>query len=157
MMNRTLNDDFRDFLDALNEAAVEYVVVGAYALAAHGIVRATGDIDIFVRPSEQNANRVINALMKFGAPLSLHGVEQSDFETPEVVYQLGLPPRRIDLLTTISGVSFDEAWASKDEIEVDGRSFYVLGREALLANKRASGRPKDLADVEALERSEESE
>jgi len=145
------NDDFLDLVDALNAAHVEYLVVGAFALAAHGFPRATGDIDFLVRPSEENAARIIRALQAFGAPLASAGVTAADFSRAGGVYQIGVVPRRIDLLTEASGITFDEAMASHVAREVDGRSVPFLGREALLRNKRASGRPKDLADAAALE------
>ena len=109
----SLNDDFRDFLLALSDHEVEFVIVGAYALSFHGAPRASGDIDIFVRPSAGNAARVWKALAQFGAPLASVGVVQADFEKPDLVYQIGLPPRRIDLLTSISVVSFEDAWSSQ--------------------------------------------
>jgi hypothetical protein len=145
-----LNDDFRDMLEALTECGVEFLVVGAHALAAHGFPRATGDIDILVRPTPDNAARVILALRAFGAPLDAHGMTASDFGSPGIVYQLGLPPRRIDLLTEITGVTFEAAWRGRALTEVDGLAFPVLGRDELIENKRAAGRPKDLADVAAL-------
>ncbi len=146
-----LFEDSRDLLQALDEAGAEYVVVGAHALAAHGIPRATGDFDVLVRPSPGNAERVVRALLAFGAPLQAHGVTAEDFARPGTVYQLGLPPRRIDLLTRISGVSFDQAWSSRWIVELEGRQVPVLGREALLENKRSTGRAKDWLDVRALE------
>jgi hypothetical protein len=146
-----LNDDFRDLLDCLREAAVDFVIVGAHALAAHGLPRATGDLDVLVRPDPANAERVYRALNAFGAPLSAHGVVQSDFCTPGLVYQIGLPPRRIDILTEISGVAYDDAWSSRLELQVLGQPLAFLGRDALIANKRAACRPKDLVDVAALE------
>jgi hypothetical protein len=146
-----LNDDFRDLLQCLRDARAEFVIVGAHALAAHGLPRATGDLDVLVRPDAANAARVYEALAEFGAPLAAHGVTEADFATPDTVYQIGLPPRRIDILTEISGVSFDEAWASRLVVTVLGAPLAFLGRDALIANKRAAGRPKDLADVEALE------
>ncbi len=142
------NDDFADFVAALCAEAVDFVIVGAHALAVHGVPRATGDLDVFVRPTPDNADRLMLALRRFGAPLQAHGVVASDFCSPGTVYQLGLPPRRIDILTAISGVEFDAASASR--VLVDALPF--LGRAALLTNKRASGRPKDLVDVELLER-----
>ena len=145
-------DDTRDLLDALDDAGADYLVVGAHALAAHGLPRATGAFDILVRPSSDNARRVVQALRAFGAPLAAHGVSEDDFARPGPVYQLGLPPRRIDVLTRISGVPFEAAWATHLEVRVDDRRIRVLGREALIANQRASGRAKDLLDVEALER-----
>lgn len=146
-----LNEDFVDLLGALIDAHVEFVVVGAHALAAHGLPRATGDLDVLVRPSRENADRVVHALLAFGAPLQAHGVSRNDFEAERNVYQIGIPPRRIDILTSISGVSFEEAASSSIKVAVSGLELPVLGREALIRNKRASARAKDLADVEALE------
>lgn len=147
-----LNDDFLDMLDAFQELGVEFVIVGAHALAAHGVPRATGDLDLFVRPSCDNANRVMSALRKFGAPIEQHAITAPDFEASNTVYQIGLPPRRIDILTTISGVSFEEASQSKLAVALGGRSLPVLGRAALLKNKRAAARDKDLVDVRMLEK-----
>jgi len=147
-----LNDDFRDLLVELADTGAEFLIVGALALAFHGAPRASGDIDILVRPTGENARRVMEALVRFGAPLASAGIEQDDFAQPGMVYQIGLPPRRIDLLTEISGVSFEEAWATREAAEVDGRPIHLIGLEAFLKNKRASGRPKDLADVARLTR-----
>ena len=127
-------------------------MVGAFALALHGLPRATGDLDVLVRPTVENAVRVHQALMSFGAPLTAAGVVPGDFAQPGLVYQVGLVPRRIDVLTEVSGLSFDEAWDSREERELDGRRLAFLGRDALIRNKRATGRPKDLVDAEALER-----
>ena len=146
-----LNDDFVDLLRALLAAQVEFVVVGAHALAAHGLPRATGDLDVLVEPSPTNSERVIEALNAFGAPLGAHGISRVDFEVPDNVYQIGLPPRRIDLMTAISGVSFEEARASRILVELAGMKLPVLGRRALVKNKRATGRPKDIVDADALE------
>jgi len=142
-----LNEDFRDIVVAFADNGVDFVIVGAYALAFHGAPRASGDIDIFVRASEANASRIIQALNDFGAPLLSHGIAAADFARPGAVYQLGLPPRRIDVLTEISGVTFEEAWASRVTVDVDGRRAHIIGRDAFLKNKGASGRPKDLADI----------
>jgi len=147
-----LNDDFREMLEALIDAQVEFVIVGAHALAVHGLPRATGDIDVLVRPSPENAGRVMAALLAFGAPVAAHGVTRGDFERPGNVYQIGLPPRRIDLLTEISGVSFDEAWGDRVLVERDGLSLPFLSREALLRNKDATGRDKDTLDAKLLRR-----
>jgi hypothetical protein len=147
-----LNEDFVDLLRALLDEGVVFVVVGAHALAAHGLPRATGDLDVLVEPSAANAVRVASALRRFGAPLAAHGVTSADFEVPDNVYQIGLPPRRIDVLTSISGVSFEEARDSALRVEVGGMQIAVLGRTALLKNKRATGRPKDVVDADALER-----
>ena len=135
------------------DAGVEFVVVGAYALSFHGAPRASGHIDIFVRPSPDNAARVWAALLAFGAPLSAAGVVQADFEKPGLVYQIGLPPRRVDVLTSISGVSFDEAWGSREPATVEGRTIHFIGRDMFLRNKLAAGRPKDLADAARLGKS----
>jgi hypothetical protein len=150
-----LNPDFRDLLLCFAREGVEYVLVGAYALAFHGVPRATGDIDVFVRPTPANAERTWRALSTFGAPLTAAGVKASDFAAPGIVYQIGLPPRRVDILTEISGVSFEEAWESRAMAELEGFPIAFLGRGALIANKRASGRLRDLADIERLEGREE--
>lgn len=154
-MNPTgLNDDFLDLLRALADAGASFLVVGAHAMAVHGVPRATGDLDVAVRPDPVNAERVLDALRGFGAPVDAHGVTAEDFSRPGLVYQVGLPPRRIDLLTELTGLSFDEAWASRVEVELGGHRVPFIGRAALARNKRATGRPKDLADAELLERSE---
>lgn len=147
-----LNEDFRDLLVALADAGADFLVVGAHALAVHGVVRATGDLDVLVRPTIANADRVLAALRAFGAPVSAHGVTREDFARPGTVYQLGLPPRRIDLLTSLSGVDFEEAAAEARMTSVGEVSFRVPGKRALIANKIATGRPKDLEDVRNLER-----
>jgi hypothetical protein len=144
-----LNPDFRDMLSALSDAGADFLVVGAYAMAAHGFPRATGDLDLWVRPTRENAQRVWEALAQFGAPKSQLRVE--DFCTPEIVYQIGVAPRRIDILTSVSGVDFEVAWLNRLSIELEGLRIPVIGRQELLANKRASGRPKDLADAETLD------
>jgi hypothetical protein len=148
-----LNEDFRDLLVALGREGVEFLIVGAYAIAFHGVPRTTGDIDIFVRPSAENAVRVWRALVAFGAPLEANSARESDFAEPGIVYQIGLPPRRIDVMTEISGLSFEEAWVSRIATEVDGLRVHFIGRDALVKNKQAAGRAKDLADVERLRRS----
>ena len=145
-----LNEDFLDILRALVASEVEFIVVGAHALAVHGVPRATGDLDIVVRPSGHNAQKVVAALREFGAPLEAHGVTQADFEIPGRVYQLGQPPRRIDLLTAITGVEFDDAWSSRVGVEVAGMEIPFLGLEALRRNKSATGRDRDLLDLRLL-------
>lgn len=147
------NADFSDIIRAMERASVEFIIVGAHALAAHGVVRSTGDLDVFVRPTRDNALRVYAALRSFGAPLEAHSVHASDFARAGTVYQLGLPPRRIDILTRISGLSFDEAWQGSEVVRAGDVEFRVPSRAALLVNKRASGRPKDLEDVRRLEAS----
>jgi len=126
------------------------VIVGAYALALHGVPRYTGDLDVFVRPTAENADRVFASLRRFGAPVQAAGVSPQDFAMPGVVYQIGLPPRRIDILTEITAVSFEEAWATRAATDLDGRVVYFIGRNEFLRNKRATGRAKDLADAERL-------
>ena len=147
-----LHEDFRELLVLLVEAGVEFVIVGAYALALHGAPRASGDIDLFVRPKRENAERVYQALARFGAPRDAANVAPDDFTRPGMVYQIGLPPRRIDILTEISGLTFDEVWASRETTELEGRRVAFIGREAFLRNKQAAGRPKDLADAARLRR-----
>ncbi|MCK6683030.1 MAG: hypothetical protein L6R30_11515 [Thermoanaerobaculia bacterium] len=148
-----LNEDFLDLLAAFSAHEVAFVVVGAHALAIHGIPRATGDLDVLVQSCEANAQRVLSALREFGAPVDAHGLTEEDLSLPGTVYQMGLPPRRIDILTSVSGLSFEEAHATRVEIRIGDIVVGFLGREALLKNKRAAARPKDLADVELLESS----
>ena len=138
-------------IEALQSEACAFVVVGGYALAAHGAPRATGDIDVFVRPDASNAARVVAALLKFGAPLGAHGVTQADFALPGTVYQLGLPPSRIDLLTEISGVTFEEATRHAVTARLGHLEVSFIGLEAMIENKRMSGRPKDLVDLATLQ------
>jgi hypothetical protein len=144
------SEDVIDLVDALIEEHVDFLLVGAHALAAHGIVRGTSDVDLFVRASQDNAARVFEALRRFGARLSQHGVSEDDFTRGGVVYQLGLPPNRIDLLTQISGVSFADAIRDAVYVPFHGRAVAIPSRDTLITNKLASGRPKDLEDVERL-------
>ena len=145
-----MNRDFLDLLGALVQAGARFLVVGAHAMAVHGVPRATGDIDVWIARDPENAERVFAALARFGAPLGTLGVSRDDLLGENQVLQVGLPPRRIDVLTSISGVSFDEAWPDRVTREVGGLAIPFLGRAALVRNKRASGRTKDLADLEAL-------
>lgn len=135
---------------AMLAAGARFIVVGAHAMAAHGVPRATGDFDLFIEPEPTNAQRVMAALRDFGAPLDAHGIQEADLAAPGLVYQIGLPPRRIDLLTSIDGVTFDAAWAGRIQVAVDGLKLPVLGRAELIANKQATGRAKDRADLELL-------
>jgi predicted nucleotidyltransferase len=146
-----LNPDFRDMLSCLKDEGVDFIVVGAYALAAHGLIRATGDIDVWLSTSPDNAKKVLRALAKFGAPTSELSVE--DFTAPTTVLQLGIEPHRIDLLTGIDGVEFDEAARGKVMVDVDGVELFVLSKEDLLKNKLAAGRDKDRGDIAWLEKS----
>lgn len=140
--------DFRDMLALLNKHQVEYVIVGSYALAHHGAPRNTGDIDIYVRPSMENARRIIAVLDEFG--FGSLGLGEADFTQPGQVIQLGRPPVRIDLLTSISGVPWEEALRGKAASTYGDVPVSYLGRAQLTVNKRATGRTKDLADLEAL-------
>ena len=141
--------DIVEMLSARSAAGADYLVVGAHALAAHGVPRATGDLDVWVRATPDDARRVLEALRSFGEPPFDLSIE--DLARPEVVIQIGVVPVRIDLLTSISGVAFEQAWAGRTHASVDGAGFGVLGREELLRNKRTTGRPKDLLDASTLE------
>jgi hypothetical protein len=136
-------------LSALSDERADFLLVGAYAVAAHGVPRATADLDIWVRPSDANAERVERALARFGAPGS--AIRRADLLSPDVVIQIGVEPRRIDLLTSIDAVDFEDAWAHRVDVEVDGLRIPVIGRRHLILNKKAVGRPQDLADVARLE------
>jgi hypothetical protein len=141
--------DFSDMLSELSAAGADFLVVGAYALSAHGCSRATQDIDIRVRPRRPNAERVMTALKKYGAPLFDLTVE--DLCTPDIVFQIGRAPLRIDILTSIAGVDFDEAWNERQVVAVLGVELPVVSYRHLLQNKRATGRPKDATDALWLE------
>ncbi len=145
-----LNPDFRDMLSCLKNEEVEFIIVGAYALAAHGLPRATGDIDIWIRNSSSNAQKVRRALIEFGAPVS--NLSEVDFISPDMVVQIGVEPSRIDLLTGIDGVEFDEAWENKISINVSGLKICILSEVDLLKNKLAAGRDKDQADIAWLKK-----
>ena len=145
-----MNQDFRDLLAEFNALQVEFLLVGAHALAAHGHVRATQDLGLWVRPSPENAKRVIEALRAFGAPL--HDLTEKDLSTPGLIFQIGVEPIRIDVLTAIDGVQFEEAWADRMTSKFADQPLAVLSREHLIKNKLAAARTQDLADVEALQR-----
>jgi hypothetical protein len=144
-----LNPDYREMLSALSDQGAEYVLVGGYAMAAHGLPRATGDMDILVNPTPENATKVMDSLRAFGAPVS--DVSEEDFTTPGTIFQMGVPPRRIDIITEIDGVSFAEAAADAAVVAIDDLEVPVISKANLIKNKRASGRKQDLADVERLE------
>ena len=144
-----MNPDFIDLLRAFAAAEVRFLVVGAYALAVHGRPRATGDLDVWVEATPQNASRVMTALAAFGAPMEPIG--ERDFAKPGIVYQLGVVPARIDILTELTGLSFEEAWADRTTSRFDQLDVDVIGLRAFIKNKRATGRPKDLADIDTLE------
>jgi hypothetical protein len=144
-----MNQDFVELLQAFVAADVRFLIVGAYALAIHGRPRATGDLDVWVDPTPENATRVVQALATFGAPLK--DISEADLSRPGVAYQLGVAPVRIDILTELTGLTFEEAWRERvrhafGPIEVD-----FIGRAAFVRNKRATGRARDLGDLEGLE------
>jgi len=141
--------DFRDLLRAFVAHEVRFLVVGAYALAVLGRPRATGDLDVWIDATAENAPRVLEALRDFGAPL--HDLDVADMASPGVVYQIGLPPLRIDVLTALSGIDFETAWPGRILADFDGVEVPVIGREDFIANKRATGRLKDRADAERLD------
>lgn len=143
-----LKNDFKELLALFNARRVEYLIVGAYALAHHGAPRFTGDIDIWVKPDGDNARRVLGALNEFG--FGSVGLTEEDFSKPDKVVQLGVPPNRIDLMTSVSGVTWEEAEKEKASGTADDLSIPFIGRTQFVLNKRASGRTKDLADIEAL-------
>jgi hypothetical protein len=144
-----VNPNFRDILAALSGEGVEFLVVGAYALAAHGLPRATGDLGIWVRPTEENARRVWRSLLRFGAPLQ--SMDWKDFQDPEVTFRMRLPPSQIDILMSVSGVGFEETWQNRRQIEVEGVPISIIGAADQLRNKRATDRPKDKLDADWLE------
>jgi len=145
-----VNPDCADLLAAFSAADVEFLVVGAHAMAAHGHVRATKDLDVWVRPGGSNASRVLRALRRFGAPLQ--DLSEGDLSSSDVVFQIGIDPVRIDVMTSIDGVEFEDAWRERLVATFDGIEVGVLSRRHLIQNKRATGRLQDLADVERLER-----
>lgn len=145
-----LSKDLREFVECLNSNGVEYLVVGALAVSWHGFPRYSADVDFFVQPSLDNASRVLAALVQFGFGSLAIGLE--DLTTPGRVVQLGVEPNRIDLMTSISGVTFEEAWETRVLGDLDGIPVQFIGRAALLRNKESTGRPKDRIDVEELRR-----
>lgn len=144
-----MNRDFVEMLSALCEAGAEFLLVGAHALAVHGPPRYTGDLDIWVRATTVNAGRILAALQAFGAPL--HDLTAEDLVRPGTVFQIGVVPSRIDLLTSISGLEFDDAWNRRVKLDLPGVTVFAIGRDDFVANKRATGRPKDLLDIALLE------
>jgi predicted nucleotidyltransferase len=147
-MVSVLNKDYKEMLQSLKDNEVEFLIVGAYAMAAHGYPRATGDIDLWVMASRENAKRVYNALKEFGAPLA--EIDDTTFAQKNVVFQIGVVPRRIDIITSISGVEFEPAYRNRTEATLDGPVLPFISKEDLIVNKKATGRKKDLADIEAL-------
>jgi hypothetical protein len=146
----SINPDFRDLFAALNDAGAKYLLVGGYALAVHAAPRFTRDLDVWVESSPANAARVMAALRAFGAPLE--SLAEADLARADIVFQMGLPPNRIDLVTGIDGVGFDEAWPARVSTTYGDQDVPVIGRAHLVANKRATGRPQDALDADLLER-----
>jgi hypothetical protein len=150
-----LNEDYRDMLQALSDEKVRFLLVGAYAMAAHGYPRATMDIDIWVMPSQQNAEAVLQALRRFGAPLG--GLTREDLQRGGTVFQIGVAPRRIDIITAASGLQFEDTFERSLSVNIEGIEVHIPALDDLIRNKKASGRTRDLADAEALESLKSSE
>jgi hypothetical protein len=144
-----LAPDFDEFIGSLTAHGVEFVVVGAYALAFHGAPRFTGDLDILIQPTTDNATRLLAALKAFGFPVTELG--PTAIADPRRMLEMGVPPVQIHVMSSISGVDWHEAWADRTEGRLGGHNVHFLGRATFLRNKRAAGRPKDLADIDALE------
>jgi len=144
-----VNPDFRDLFAALNDAGVKYLLIGGYAVAFHSQPRFTKDLDIWVEATVENADRVFAALKTFGAPLA--NLTSADLTQPDLIFQIGVPPNRIDVLTSIDGVMFTEAWNAHEQTTYGDQSVPVINRTHLIQNKRASGRPQDLLDIKSLE------
>ena len=144
------NDDFSDMILALEGAECAYIIVGGYAMAFNGYVRATGDIDILVKPDRENAKKVMRALENFGAPLQ--GVYEEDFQKEGTIFQIGIPPVRIDIITKIDGLSFDEAYADRKIFSTEGLRIPYISIETIIRNKEATGREKDILDVRELKK-----
>lgn len=136
-------------LRALSDEKVKFIIIGAYAMAAHGYPRATMDIDIWVMPSPQNANAVLRALQRFGTPLL--NLTKEDLEKDGTVFQIGVAPRRIDIITAATGLKFEETYSNSVAVDIDGIQFHIPSVDDIIRNKKATGRTKDLADAEALE------
>ena len=148
-----INSDFRDLLSLLNDKQVEYLLVGGLAVIVHSEPRYTKDIDIWVRPSRENAERVYGALAEFGAPLSQLGITIEDFEREGYFVQFGREPVRVDVLMSAKGLDFEKAWSRKEVVEIDGVQVNVIARSDLINNKLEVGRPQDLIDAKALKQS----
>lgn len=144
-----LQKDLREFIELLNSTGVEYLIVGGYAVAFHGHPRFTADIDVFVEVSPASSDKLAQVIERFG--FGSTGLSAKDFARPGAIIQLGHPPNRIDIVTAIDGVSFAEAWASRVAGDLDGIPVHFISKEALIRNKRASGRARDLADLQELE------
>jgi predicted nucleotidyltransferase len=144
-----LDKDFKEFLALLNQQEVEYLIVGGYAVAFHGHPRYTGDIDVWINPTHANGAKLIRAIEAFG--FEVDPLKQIDFERETVAFHLGSPPVRIDIMNRISGMEFLDCYPGRIEMEIEGITIYYIGQQDLIANKRASGRQKDLGDIENLQ------
>ena len=145
-----MNEDYKEMLQILLDQKVEFIVVGAYALAAHGYPRATGDIDIWIKPEEKNSKKVYKALARFGAPLN--EISEDEFSQPGLIFQIGVVPRRIDIITRIDAVEFEEADSDKIFVDIDDLKIPILSIDKLIKNKMATGREKDLLDAKLLKK-----
>ena len=145
-----MNEDYKEMLQSLLDQKVEFIVVGAYALAAHGFPRATGDMDIWIKPNEKNSKKVYKALARFGAPIN--EIREDEFSQPGLIFQIGVVPRRIDIITKIDAVEFDEADSDKIFVDIDDLKIPVLSIDKLIKNKLATGREKDLLDAKLLKK-----
>ena len=146
-----MNEDFLDLFRCLHREGARYLVVGAHAMAVHGVPRATGDLDVWIDPAAPNPSHAWRALLDFGAPVAALGIDEGDLTTPGTVVQIGVPPRRIDLMTSVSGLAFEDAWPGRVLHRLGDLEVPFLGRADLVRNKRATGRSKDLVDIETLE------
>ena len=155
MQDCLFNQDYRDMIECLQREGVEFMLVGGYAVALHGWPRMTFDIDFWIMANPRNATAVMRALKEFGAPLM--DLKEEDFHKPGMVFQIGTEPQRIDILSAISGVAYEDAVSRAVRMEVDGLSLKVIALDDLIANKRASGRPKDIVDAMTLEKMKEKQ
>lgn len=149
-----LNEDYKEMLQLLSEEQVDFMIVGAYALGTHGYPRATGDIDIWVKPNDINSRKLYKTLARFGAPLDQ--IKIDDFSTEGIIFQIGVIPRRIDIITKIDGVTYEEADEDKIIVEVEGLKIPVISLDKLIKNKMATGREKDELDIKALRKKKNS-
>lgn len=143
-----ISSDFKDLLRVFAASGVRFLVVGAHAVGYYGRPRATGDFDVWIDPAKDNARRVHDALRVFGAPIEHLSIE--DLMGDDLIYQMGIAPNRIDILTGLSGLQFADAWPRRSEAKIDGLDVAFIGKDDLILNKRATGRVRDLADVEML-------
>ena len=143
-----LNEDYKEMLQLLLEEHVDFMIVGAYALGTHGYPRATGDIDIWVKPNNINSKKIYKALARFGAPLGQ--IQIDEFSTEGIIFQIGVIPRRIDIITKIDGVTYEEADEDKIIVEIEGLKIPVISLEKFIRNKMATGREKDELDIKTL-------